>query len=163
MTLTTRLTSIYHPRSPWLKDTALKDHLLNPPSPSKAPFAWAPLHTAAFRPKQYSLRLSRGRFIEPFHLFIKKPYPIFQPVPYCFAPRRYRWRLVFDVSPYPPREEWAVQNGSVGLKGSLEYQRCWEKRTFVRGDVARGDETWGEKFDVGWWFGGSVGDLHTRG
>ncbi|KAF1959123.1 hypothetical protein CC80DRAFT_490098 [Byssothecium circinans] len=158
MTLTTRLNPIYHTRNPWLTGEALQDHLRNPPPPSKAPFPWAPLHSAAFRPKQYTLMLSRGRFIEPFHCFVKQPFPIFQP--YRYAPNRYACRLAFDdSSPYPPREEWVETSG---LKLSLDYHHFWERREFVREAIAKKDETWAETLDLGWWLSPTSGDGHIR-
>ena len=167
MTFTTRLDSLYHERSPWLAGAALRDHVQNPPPPSKAPFRWAPLYSSAFSPRQYTLTLSRGRFIEPFHYFIKKPYPIFQlgdHRSYCFAPNRYRSQLTFDVSPYPPREEWAYASeyGNLALEPSLNYHRHWEKKRFVRDEISRNDETWAETLDLGWWLSPAVGDSHKR-
>jgi hypothetical protein len=162
MTLTTRLVPIYHAQNPWLTGGALEDNLQNPPPPSKAPFPWAPLHSAAFRPKLYTLTLSRGRFIEPFHFFIKKPYPIFQPVPYRYAPNRYACQLVFDMSPYPPREEWTEWAENGGLKLSMDYHHFWERREFVREAIAKKDETWAEMLDLGWWLSPTTGDSHMR-
>ncbi|KAF2643039.1 hypothetical protein P280DRAFT_515476 [Massarina eburnea CBS 473.64] len=142
---------------PWRGDGARQDNLQNPPSPSEAPFPWAPLKSAAFRPKQYTLTLSRGRFIEPFHLSIKKPFPLFQSVPYCFAPNRYASKLAFDTSPYPPREEW-VETG--GLRSILDYHLDWDKKEFVRGGISKKDETWAEMLDLGWWLSPTTGFRH---
>lgn len=158
LTMTTRLPLMYHARSPWLNGEELHNHLLNPPSASEAPFPWAPLTSAAFRPKTYNLTLTRGSFIEPFQLFIKKPFPLFQEVPYRFSPYRYRYQLTFEnVSPYPPREEWVERTGY--LENTLDYQRFWEKRVFVK-DVK--DKTWADTLDLGWWLSPSIGELHTR-
>ncbi|KAF2708537.1 hypothetical protein K504DRAFT_455513 [Pleomassaria siparia CBS 279.74] len=127
---------------------------------AKLLFPGAPLHSAAFRPKQYTVTLKRGRFIEPCDLFIKKPYPIFQSRQYRAAPNRYASQLVFeDMSPYPPREEW-VEKG--GLRPHLDYHRYWERREFVREIIARKDETWAEMLDLGWWLSPTIGDAHTR-
>jgi hypothetical protein len=165
MTLTTRIAPFYHDENPWLTGAALQDHLQNRPPPSKAPFPWAPLHSAAFSPKQYTLTLSRGRFIEPFHYFIKMSYPLFQFGNYGsnrFAPNRYASQLAFDVSPYPPREEWAEswEHGSLGP--SLDFHQHWEKREFVRDAIAKKDETWAETLDLGWWLSPAVGDAYKR-
>lgn len=166
MTFTTRIAPVYHDKNPWLTGAALQDHLQNPPLLSKAPFPWAPLHSAAFSPKQYTLTLSRGRFVEPFHYFVKKSYPLFQFRNYGssrFAPNRYASQLAFDVSPYPPREEWAEswEQGSLGL--SLDFHQHWEKKEFVRDAIAKKDETWAETLDLGWWLSPAVGDAYKRG
>ncbi|KAF9697520.1 hypothetical protein EKO04_004169 [Ascochyta lentis] len=161
--LTTRLTSEYHKYNHWFEGAALQDHLRNPPPPSEAPFPWAPLHSAAFCPKQYTLTLSRGHFIEPFHHFIKPPYPILQSGSERFAPNRFSCQLVFDKSPYPPREEWAESFGNGDLRRSLEYHHYWERTDFVRGSIAKKDETWADTLDLGWWLSPSTGDGHSRG
>ncbi|KAJ4366085.1 hypothetical protein N0V95_000312 [Ascochyta clinopodiicola] len=163
MTLVTRLTSEYHKYNHWFEDAALQDHLRKPPPPSEAPFPWAPLRSDAFRPKQYTLTLSHGRFIEPFHHFIKPPYPILQSGPERFAPNRFSYKLVFDKSPYPPREEWAESYGNGDLRGSLEYHRYWEKTDFVRSFIVRKDQSWADTLALGWWLSSSTGDGHSRG
>ncbi|KAJ8113213.1 hypothetical protein OPT61_g4613 [Boeremia exigua] len=165
MALNTRIASYYHAHNPWLTGDALQDHLENPPLPSTAPFPWAPLHSAAFCPKQYLLTLSHGRFIEPFHQFIKKPYPLFQFGEFGsnhFAPNRYASQLTFDVSPYPLREEWAESWGTGGLSPSLDYHQHWEKKRFVRDAIAKKDETWAEMLDFGWWLSPTLGDAYKR-
>lgn len=166
MTFTTRISPSYDDRSPWLKGTALQEHLQNPPPPSKAPFRWAPLKSAAFTPKQFTLTLSRGRFIEPFHASIKKAYPLFQFGHYGsnrFAPRRYRCQLEFDVSPFPPREEWTDSLEYGSLRPSLEYHQHWEQKRYVRYLIERKDEKWSETLDLGWWLSPSIGDSYKRG
>jgi hypothetical protein len=57
------------------------------------------LTDAAFQPKTYTIRLEKGRFRTQYDMQHdgKKIAP--------WAPW-YGLRLVFDVSPYPPREEW---------------------------------------------------------
>ena len=163
MTLTTRFTSEYHRRNHWFKGAALQDYIQNPPPVSEAPFRWAPLHSAAFYPKQYTLTLSRGHFIEPFHQFIKPPYPILKSGSERFAPNRFSYQLVFDKSPYPPREEWAESFENGHLRASLEYHHYWERTDFVRGSIAKKDQTWAETLDLGWWLSPSTGDGHLRG
>jgi hypothetical protein len=162
MTLTTRISSLWHGRSPWLEGEALQDHLQNPPPASEAPFPWAPLHSSAFRSKHYTLTLSRGRFIEPWHLSIKAPYPIFKPVPQRFAPYRYKYQLAFDVSPYPPREEFNERGDNSIPELALDFHLFWEKKEFVKEGIARKDETWAEWLGLGWWLSPTAGDLHKR-
>jgi hypothetical protein len=159
MTLTTRIAPVDSDRSQWLKGAALQDHHQNPPPPSEAPFRWAPLHTGAFRPKEYNLTLLRGRFIEPYHLLIKKPYPIFQSVPYNFAPDRHRYKLVFGTSPYPPREEWN-ENGANSIH-CLDYNDYWEIKDFAKDPISRKDETWAEWLGLGWWLSPTTGEQHV--
>lgn len=153
MSLTTRIPSFFR-ESITLRDVDMKAHLQSPPSPSEAPFPWAPLDSAAFRPKQYNLTISSGRFIEPFDSAHKMPYPIFGK--YRNAPRRCALQLVFDVSPYPPREEWSEQWQKKN-RGTLEYQRYWDKKEFVRGHIARKDETWAEYLGLDWWLSPTKG------
>ena len=163
ITYSTRIARQYHKRNPWLKDTALEQHLQNLPPPTDAPFRWAPLHTPAFRPKTFKLTISRGRYIEPWHLFIKKPYPLFAGKVGRFRPHRYRSKLTFDVSPYPPEEEWAARFVGSGLEHSLESHRHWEKKEFVRDSIAAKDETWAEMLDLTWWLSPAVGEAYSRG
>ena len=162
ITLSTRIHRAWHTSNPWVTGAALRAHLHTPPSPDSAPFPWAPLRRAAFRPKQYTLALSpRGRFIEPFQRHVKEPFPLFHQN--SCAPNRYRSRLVFqDTSPYPPLDEW-VEETAGGLAPSLEYHRFWEKTEFVRDAVARKDMSWAEMLDVGWWLSPSMGAGYSRG
>lgn len=162
MTLLTRLSPNYHHDNFWFKGAALQDHLENPPPPSEAPFGWAPLRSAAFRPKQYTLTLSRGRFIEPFHYFIKAPYPLLQPYYHRHLPNRYTHQIVFDKSPYPPLEEWVESYGKGTLKGTLEHYQFWERTNFVRGEILKKDQTWAEILDLKWWLSPYAGDGYTR-
>ncbi|KAH6642136.1 hypothetical protein C7974DRAFT_468559 [Boeremia exigua] len=158
MTLTTRFSSEYHETNHWFKGAALQDYLQKPPPPSEAPFSWAPLYSAAFLPKQFTLTLSRGTFIEPFHEFVKPPYPLFQR--YRFAPTRYSYKISFDKSPYPPPEEWDKSFENNVLGASMNYHRYWEMKDFVWG---RKDKTWAQTLDLGWWLSPSVGDGYWRG
>jgi hypothetical protein len=161
ITYSTRIARQYLNGNPWLKGAALSQHLQNLPLATEAPFPWAPLHTPAFLPKTFKVTISRGRYIEPSQQSIKKPYPLFSGDVDC-RPRRYRSKLTFDVSPYPPREEWAEGFAS-GLEQSLDFHRHWEKKEFVRDGIARGEETWAEALDLGWWLSPSVGEAYGRG
>jgi hypothetical protein len=159
MTLGTRLAPHYRQPKRWFTEEELQDHIQNPPSPSKAPFAWAPLRPAAFRPKQYTITLSRGRFSSPWYLSIKRPYPIFQNVYNRSSPPRYLSQLTFDISPYPPREEFA-EGWSHGVNPrNLDLQRYWEMKVFVRDST---EKTWAETLDPWWWLSPTMGDYHTR-
>jgi hypothetical protein len=151
MTFGTRLAPHYHERGFWFQGEELKNHLRNPPPPSEAPFRWAPLRPAAFRPKIFNITLSQGRFISPWDLAIKKPYPIFQSGQDRFIPSRYLSQLTFDVSPFPPREEYA-EGGVPGVSGHvLDRQHFWEMKVFARDTIDRKDQTWAETLDLGWW------------
>ncbi|KAF3001385.1 hypothetical protein E8E13_006891 [Curvularia kusanoi] len=162
MTLTTRIPSEYHKYNHWFEGAALQDHLERPPPASDAPFPWAPLRSDAFQPKFYTLTLSHGRFIEPFHYFIKPAYPLFQSGADRFVPNRFSHQLVFDKSPYPPRKEWVESYGNGDLKRSLSYHHYWERTDFVRGPISRKDQTWADTLDMGWWLSSSAGEGHVR-
>lgn len=172
MTLTSRIHPLYKHGDQWGQSTqraqAHQQQQQQPPleagsgEPASVPCRWAPLAPAAFQPKQYSLRLEKGRFIEPFHKFQKKPYPLFQPDPYGFAPDRYAYRLLFDTSPYPPRDEWLVEHAmepSV-VKACLNYCRFWEYREFVWTFIPKSEQTWAETLDLSWWLSPSEGAAH---
>lgn len=166
LAFTTRLAPWYHNKNPWLKGAALEEHLRNPPAQDRAPLPWVPLHGAAFRHKKFAITLSRGRFIEPWHYFIKSPFPLFQFKNFGskrFAPNRYASQVTFDVSPYPPREEWDDTLASGSLAHSLEFHRHWEKITFVRDAIAKKDHTWAETLDLGWWLSPRSGEAYERG
>ncbi|KAG9197689.1 hypothetical protein G6514_001158 [Epicoccum nigrum] len=162
MAYSTRIARQYRNGNPWLKGEAFEQHLHNLPSPIDAPFPWAPLHSPAFLPKTFTITISRGRYIEPWQHFIKKPYPLFQGEADRFPPRRYASKLTFDVSPYPPRGEWA-EGFAAGLEQSLDFHRHWEKKEFVRDGIERGEETWAETLDLGWWLSPTVGEAYGRG
>ena len=161
ITYSTRIARQYHNGNPWLKGAALSQHLKKPSSPSEAPFPRAPLHAPAFRPKTLTVVISRGRYIEPWQQFVKKPYPFFSG-DVDRRPRRYRSKITFDVSPYPPREEWAARSVS-GLEQSLDFHRHWEKKEFVRDAIATEDETWAEMLGLSWWLSPTVGEAYGRG
>jgi hypothetical protein len=59
------------------------------------------LTDAAFLPKTYTIRLEKGRFRTQYDVLKLNDGRKIAP----WDPR-YALRLVFDVSPYPPREEW---------------------------------------------------------
>lgn len=175
MTLTSRIHPIYRNGDQWgQKSQAGQLEVLEPSRAGggdddddddmSAPCRWAPLARAAFRPKQYSLRVEKGRFIEPFHNFQKKPFPLFQPDPYGFAPARYAYRLLFDTSPYPARDEWQpeyVMEPSA-VKACLNYCRFWEHREFVRRPIPKSEQTWAETLNLGWWLSPSKGAAHKQ-
>ena len=162
VTYSTRIARQYLNGNPWLEGAALSQHLETPPAPSNAPFPWAPLHSSAFRPKTFKVTISRGRYIEPWQKFIKKPFPLFLSEADRFRPRRYASKLTFDISPYPPREEWDEGFAS-GLEQSLDFHRHWEKKEFVRGAIAAEEETWAEMLDLSWWLSPTAGEAYSRG
>lgn len=158
ITLTSRIHPSYKDGGHWGQDK------LPPPQPGDESkwCRWAPLGPEAFRPKQYTVRLEKGRFIEPFHYFQKKPYPLFQPNPYGYPPTRYEYRLLFDKSPYPEPDEWQFEKsgeGSVG-KACLNSCRLWEYREFVWGRIPKSKETWAEMLSLGWWLSPYIGRAH---
>jgi hypothetical protein len=162
ITFGTRLAPQYHLNECFgFSEEDLKSHLQNPPPPSEAPFQWAPLRPAAFRPKQYNITLSRGRFICPWSLTIKRPYPIFQSGYKRFSPDRYYNQITFDNSPYPPREEFAHEyresRGCGVHEHNLDRNLYWEMKTFVRDGIEKKDETWAEMLDPGWWLSSTRG------
>ena len=94
--------------------------------------------------------------------FIKKPFPLFLSEADRFRPRRYASKLTFDISPYPPREEWDEGFAS-GLEQSLDFHRHWEKKEFVRGAIAAEEEKWAEMLDLSWWLSPTAGEAYSRG
>ncbi|PVH98150.1 hypothetical protein DM02DRAFT_630516 [Periconia macrospinosa] len=151
ITLGTRFHSGYqNENNPWIQGAELQKVIQKSPSPTEAPFPWAPLLSTAFRPKQYNVTLSCGRFIEPFQLATKEPYPLFKR--YRDAPRRSRLQLVFDVSPYPPREEWIREKHYV-----MDHLRFWDMKVFVTDYIERKDETWAETLDWNYWLSPTAG------
>ncbi|KAF7586501.1 hypothetical protein BBP40_008783 [Aspergillus hancockii] len=81
------------------------------------------LTDAAFTPKTYTIRLEQGGFLTPFDAR--------QPV--ASSPM-FAVRLVFDKSPYPPREEWKEPDGTP------DAMKFWEWREFCG---RRLSENWG--------------------
>lgn len=161
MTLGTRLASEHHAKSLWLNEGALQEQLRNPPFPSEAPFPWAPFRPAAFQTKKFTVTVSRGSYILPWDLFTKRPYPLFQS-DYRWAPSRYRWQLQFDISPYPLRDEWA-EDVKIGMPGgALDYGLYWERKSFVRKSIPRGDQTWAETLYLSWWLSPTIGRTHLE-
>jgi hypothetical protein len=73
----------------------------------------ANLETAAFRRKEFHLRLEKGNFkVEGRTTFGANP--------------TYAYRLLWDESPYPPLEEWKLQ-------GAAKANRFWELKDFYKG------------------------------
>ncbi|PIG85327.1 hypothetical protein AARAC_002836 [Aspergillus arachidicola] len=71
------------------------------------------LTDAAFLPKEYTVKLENGQFLCASDVGRR----------YSDSPR-FRTRLVFDKSPYPPREEWRETDGGA------DANRFWEWREF---------------------------------
>ncbi|RAL04508.1 uncharacterized protein BO80DRAFT_398782 [Aspergillus ibericus CBS 121593] len=93
----------------------------------------------AFRSKTYTVRLEKGAFITQHDVMYADS---------KWNAARYAMRLVFDKSPYPPREEWREVNGA------LEAFRVWEWTEFCsRGMPERGvvGAAWGRVMEMlGW-------------
>ncbi|KAK7981193.1 hypothetical protein PG989_013650 [Apiospora arundinis] len=106
ITLTTRV-------HPLLKDHFQDGDLVN----EKA------LTETAFIPKTFNIKLERGHFAEPALSMTKE-----QP----FRGPKYQFRLVFDKSPFPPREEWTE-----GGRFPAEQCRFWDCKEFVAGEVGK--------------------------
>ena len=162
MTYGTRLTPHYQKPGFGIgyEEEDLQNHLQNPPSPSEAPFKWAPLRPVAFRPKPYTITLSRGRFCSPWDVFCKTPYPIFQTgYKRRSPPSRFLSQLMFDVSPFPPREEFAEGMGLGTNPHNLDIQQYWDIKVFVRDSTKT---TWAEYLDPWWWFSPMNGEWNIR-
>lgn len=159
ITLTSRIHPLYRKGDQWGQSQ-------RPPraGDESAPCNWAPLAQSAFQPKQYSVRLEKGRFIEPFKNFHKKPFPLFQPDPYGFAPDRYAYRLWFNTSPFPVRDEWQPKHAMQpsAAEACLNYCRFWEYREFVWTLIPKSEQTWVEILDLNWWLSPSKGGAHNR-
>ena len=69
----------------------------------------------AFRPKTYSVRLEKGNFLCAYDAMLPKEDE--------FTPR-FALRLVFDKSPYPPRQEWKKP------EGAPDAVKMWEWKEF---------------------------------
>ncbi|KAI9662744.1 MAG: hypothetical protein M1829_006139 [Trizodia sp. TS-e1964] len=68
----------------------------------------------AFRAKPFSIRIEKGNFTEPVWVGSEG----------SFRPR-YTFRLLFDKSPYPPREEWKKP------EGGPDSNKFWDNVEFV--------------------------------
>jgi len=90
------------------------------------------LTDAAFLPKTYTLRLEQGRFRTPYELLNDgKNTPDWAP---WFA-----FRLVFDVSPYPPRHEWKWADE----KPVPDVYKFWEWKEFCNRELPKEAEETG--------------------
>lgn len=81
------------------------------------------LTDAAFQPKLYSIRIEKGNFTEPCFAGSESP----------LRPR-YALRLLFDRSPYPPREEWREPGGGP------DSGQFWGHTEFVARDAPELEE-----------------------
>lgn len=74
----------------------------------------------AFLPRTYHLSLEKGVFLAPFDAM--------QPSDFLYTPR-FAYRLSFDKSPYPPRQEWREP------EGAPDAFRFWEWKQFCSGQI----------------------------
>lgn len=119
---------------------------------------YKPLRDEAFAPKTYAVTLEKGRFIEPCRAFYKKPYVLFQKAWDRTRPDRFKSRITFDRSPYPPLEEWRPETiEKSSLSSTLDHHHVWEYREFVRHLIPREKETWAETLDMSWWLSPTTG------
>ncbi|TVY44160.1 hypothetical protein LOCC1_G005920 [Lachnellula occidentalis] len=88
--------------------------------PRYAGFVFNQLEDTAFQPKSYSIRIEKGHFV--------RPSAVGSPVNYKH-PDKYALRLLFDKSPYPPREEWTEP------EGGPDSGRFWNITEFVGRDA----------------------------
>lgn len=141
------------------------------PHPGRAKSAnynhdYHPLKDEAFAPKTYSITLEKGRFIEPWRAYYKKPYLLLEKPWFRTRPDRFASRLAFDrKSPYPPLEEWRRETiEKNALASYLNHNQFWEYREFVRHLIPRAEETWAETLDVSWWLSSTPGpgEEHIR-
>jgi len=68
------------------------------------------LTDAAFLPKNYTIRLEHGRFMDPAHEIDIASH---KSRDFLFRPYLNALRLVFDKSPYPPQNEWKEGAGGI--------------------------------------------------
>lgn len=68
----------------------------------------------AFKTKSFTVRVEKGRFIEPSRVGFAA----------TFA-KRFDLRLVFEPSPYPPKSEWK------SLERGVEDGQFWDHKQFV--------------------------------
>ncbi|KAI1181489.1 hypothetical protein F5B17DRAFT_425115 [Nemania serpens] len=95
-------------RSPWVSaKPKINEHLLS---------------EEAFLPKTYRVRLETGVFIAPRDLSSREATS--ESVP------KYAYRLTFDKSPYPPREQW---KDTTGAPDAIKF---WEWTEFVSGRMS---------------------------
>jgi hypothetical protein len=73
------------------------------------------LEDTAFRPKTYQVRLQKGKF------------EVKGRTTYGYTPT-YEYRLLFDVSPFPPLDEWAE-------KAPARYNYFWKREDFYQGKI----------------------------
>ncbi|KUI54664.1 hypothetical protein VP1G_02057 [Cytospora mali] len=68
----------------------------------------------AFQPKKYTITIEKGNFVEPCYIGASSS-----------VSRRYALRLLFDISPYPPRSEWKRP------EGGPDSGHFWDIKEFV--------------------------------
>lgn len=77
------------------------------------------LSDAAYQQKVYHLQLEKGR------------YEVKDRTTYGYTPV-YRYRLLWNKSPYPPLEEW-------NEKEPAEGGTYWDRKDFYKGDMEKGE------------------------
>ncbi|KAI1115298.1 hypothetical protein F5Y14DRAFT_410830 [Nemania sp. NC0429] len=77
------------------------------------------LNDEAFLPKTYKIKLEKGDFVSASDRTWKPAEVLSDDVP------KFALRLTFDVSPYPPREQWKSS------KGAPDAIKFWEWTEFV--------------------------------
>ncbi|KAK8917677.1 hypothetical protein VCV18_008997 [Metarhizium anisopliae] len=74
------------------------------------------LAQAAFKPKTYTITLEKGNFLSPYDARFPEAQTEYTP--------RFRLRLTFNTSPYPPRCEWQEP------QGAPDALKFWEWKQF---------------------------------
>lgn len=69
---------------------------------------------------------------------------------------------MFDMSPYPPCEEWTEWSVHGSLKPRLEYHHLGEQGVRAGGNPKK-DEALAETLDLGWWLRPTSEDGYVRG
>jgi hypothetical protein len=77
----------------------------------------------AFLPKTYTVRLEKGEFITPYDAMRTEEIP---------NTPAFALRLVFDKSPYPPRDEWKEPDGAP------DAIKFWEWKEFCGRQLPEG-------------------------
>ena len=88
------------------------------------------LTSAAFVPKNYKVRLERGRFDDPS----SRDWPLWTNyrTPFFHRARKFEFRLVYDKSPFPPLDEWKEEG-----KGAAKGCKFTQMKEFADREVSK--------------------------
>jgi hypothetical protein len=89
------------------------------------------LKIAAFQPKTYRLQMARGKFTADKWFCFNNPLDSTENSNVLKAfDGYYKFRVVFDHSPFPPLEEWVEKENPVNR--AIRMYKFWEFRDFYR-------------------------------